>query len=172
MGRMLRKRFWDVRDRFWRRWSLVWIPPHSFYSRTFSSFRIFFPLFPLYCFLHFCWHCRFTLSRVLLPVHRSCIVLSVRHWFAGEIDPSSPHSGIQYGDTPIYSNPPSLFGTSPGTMTFLGVGNGHPRGKIRLGRQRRETSNSVLGEWGEVFSSGNRRGGCCSWGFGQSLHQI
>ena len=79
----------------------------------------------------------------------------------GEIDPSSPHSGIQYGDTPTYSNPPSLFGTSPGTL--MSTVNGHgPRGKIRLGaRQRRETNNSVLGEWGEVFSS-NRRGGCCS----------
>jgi hypothetical protein len=79
----------------------------------------------------------------------------------GEIDPSSPHSGIQYGDTPAYSNPPSLFGTSPGTL--MATVNGHgPRGKIRLGaRQRRDTSNSVLGEWGEVFSS-NRRGGCCS----------
>jgi len=83
----------------------------------------------------------------------------------GEIDPSSPHSGIQYGDTPIYSNPPSLFGTSPGTI--LSSVNGHARGKIRLGatgvRRRRETgAGSVLGEWGEVFSSGRGGGGCCS----------
>ena len=83
----------------------------------------------------------------------------------GEIDPSSPHSGIQYGDT-TYSNPPSLFGTfgtSPGT---LGIGTSSPhnrnKGRIKLGQRRRqETQSSVLGEWGEVFSS-RRGGGCCS----------
>jgi hypothetical protein len=78
----------------------------------------------------------------------------------GEIDPSSPHSGIQYGDT-SYSNPPSLFGTSPGSI----LASVNQRGKIKLGRQRRETNNAysntgVLGEWGEVFSS--RRNSCCS----------
>lgn len=76
----------------------------------------------------------------------------------GEIDPSSPHSGIQYGDTLSYSNPPSVFGTSPGTLSTIN----HTRGKIKLSqRQRRDTTNGVLGEWGEVFSSGSRSG-CCS----------
>ena len=79
---------------------------------------------------------------------------------AGEIDPSSPHSGIQYGDTPIYSNPPSLFGTSPGTM--LTIGTHRARGKIRLGgRRRQEAAGSALAEWGEVFRSGRSGSSCC-----------
>jgi hypothetical protein len=129
-------------------------------SLPFLFLRPFFPHFPpLFVLFHFCWQLP-SLFHVL-----DCVVLCFfgPYLRLGEIDPSSPHSGIQYGDTPVYSNPPSLFGTSPGTMTLLGVGNGHARGKIRLARQRRETSNSVLGEWGEVFSSGSGRGGgCCS----------
>jgi hypothetical protein len=71
-------------------------------------------------------------------------------YFIGEIDPSSPHSGIQYGDALSgYSNPPSLFGTAQGTIVGA-------RNKIRLGRRVGE-----IGEWGEVFS-GRRGGGCCS----------